>query len=83
MFDQIRAKRRTSQMQHISSEDKTDEYDRYLQAPVEIVEDVLRWWYEHRDLYPRLSRMALDYLTIPGKLIITISAVHGITDFII
>ena len=66
MFDQIRAKRRKSQPKTSTSNDEADEYDRYLQAPIEIVADVLKWWYEHRDIYPRLSRMALDYLTIPG-----------------
>jgi hypothetical protein len=30
------------------------------------VDDVLLWWFEHRDSFPGLSRMALDYLTIPG-----------------
>jgi hypothetical protein len=24
------------------------------------------WWFEKRYLYPQLSRMALDYLSIPG-----------------
>jgi hAT family protein len=28
----------------------------------------LEWWFNHRDVYPRLSRMARDYLSIPGKL---------------
>ncbi|KIK92730.1 hypothetical protein PAXRUDRAFT_146663 [Paxillus rubicundulus Ve08.2h10] len=27
------------------------------------------WWYEHRGLYPHLSVMALDYLSIPATLI--------------
>jgi hAT family C-terminal dimerisation region len=30
-------------------------------------EDVLHWWYEHKHVYPNLSRMALDYHTIPCK----------------
>ena len=25
------------------------------------------WWYERKHIYPRLSRMAMDYLSIPGK----------------
>jgi len=24
------------------------------------------WWFKNRAVYPRLSRMALDYLSIPG-----------------
>ena len=32
---------------------------------LEAVDDVLLWWYEHHNSYPRLSYMALDYLTIP------------------
>lgn len=42
----------------------------YLRTDVEDVEDVLLWWYEHRSMYPQLSHMAMDYLTIPGKSII-------------
>jgi hAT family C-terminal dimerisation region len=44
-----------------------DEYERYLSTDPEMVDDVLLWWSERRAMYPRLSRMALDYLTIPGK----------------
>lgn len=42
------------------------ELDAFLSTDPEYVEDVLTWWYEKRTTYPRLSRMALDYLTIPG-----------------
>ena len=28
--------------------------------------DGLKWWHERHATYPHLSRMALDYLTIPG-----------------
>ena len=28
----------------------------------------LQWWQQRVDTYPRLSRMALDYLSIPGEL---------------
>ena len=27
----------------------------------------VKWWYEHRSLYPHLLCMALDYLTVPDK----------------
>ena len=33
------------------------------------VKDGLRWWVERKHLYPQLHRMALDYLSIPGKLL--------------
>jgi hypothetical protein len=45
-----------------------DELDRYLMADVEKVKDGLMWWNERRTAFPRLSRMACDYLSIPGKL---------------
>jgi hAT family C-terminal dimerisation region len=48
-------------------EDLRDELDRFLSTDPESVEDVLAWWYEKRHLFPRLSRMALDYLSIPGE----------------
>lgn len=46
-----------------------DELSRYLSTMPEDVknEDVLKWWYEHKHVYPNLSRMALDYHTIPCK----------------
>ena len=43
-----------------------DEIARYLSAPTEATLDPLVWWTERKDIYPRLSRMALDYLSIPG-----------------
>lgn len=44
----------------------TDELKRYLAADVERVEHPIQWWQDRRTKYPRLSRMAIDYLTIPG-----------------
>lgn len=45
-----------------------DELESYLAAgTVKNVQNALLWWHEHADVYPRLSRMATDYLTIPGK----------------
>lgn len=49
--------------------DLRDELDRYLSADPEHVTDAFAWWYQKRFMYPRLHRMALDYLTIPGELI--------------
>jgi hypothetical protein len=48
-----------------------DELACYMYSPPEEVrnEDVLNWWYEHKNVYPLLHRMALDYHTIPCKFI--------------
>ena len=50
-----------------------DELDTYLASDVEDVEDAIKWWHEHRSTYPRLSCMALNYLTIPGTYFNTLS----------
>jgi hypothetical protein len=51
-----------------------DELDRYLSTDPEHTENVFAWWTEHRPAFPRLSRMALDYLSIPGaRLVFTCS----------
>ena len=47
--------------------DLRDELDRYLSTDPEHVTNALAWWHEKRFVYPRLHRMALDYLTIPGE----------------
>ena len=49
------------------STDLRDELQRYLSTDVESVPDAIAWWHERRTTYPHLSRMALDYLTIPGE----------------
>ena len=44
------------------------ELDHYLKsARVKDVNDPLQWWHDNRGSYPRLSRMARDFLTIPGE----------------
>lgn len=43
-----------------------NEIDRYLATDTEDVTNVLSWWWERKSMYPCLSRMALDYLSIPG-----------------
>ncbi|KAG5649124.1 hypothetical protein H0H81_006120, partial [Sphagnurus paluster] len=45
--------------------DTRDELDRYLSTEPVYVADALAWWIERRDDYPCLSRMAIDFLTIP------------------
>ena len=41
----------------------------YLSVDRELhVRNGLRWWFDRKHIYPCLSRMAMDYLSIPGKL---------------
>lgn len=48
------------------SNETRNELDRYLATDTEDVEDPLLWWAERRSMFPALSRMALDYLSIPA-----------------
>jgi len=44
-----------------------DELAMYLSTGRDLkVKDGLHWWFEHKHLYPNLSRMAINYLSIPG-----------------
>jgi hypothetical protein len=52
-----------------SSDD--DELQRYLAADVEDVKDGLMWWHERCVVFPRLSRMGRDYLSIPGEFLLS------------
>ena len=45
--------------------DLCSELDQYPSTDVAYVADPIAWWHEHCALYPQLSRMALDFLTIP------------------
>lgn len=49
------------------SSSSDDELQHYLAMDIEDVKDPIMWWYERRTTYPRLSRMARDYLAIPGE----------------
>jgi hypothetical protein len=52
--------------------DTMNELDRYLATHrIKDIKDPLAWWYENRGSYPRLWRMARDYLTIPGTSLVT------------
>lgn len=44
-----------------------NELNSYLTTDLEYVVDVLAWWTERKAMYPQLSQMALDYLSIPGE----------------
>lgn len=46
--------------------DLCDKLDRYLSMDVEVTDNVILWWVKRRAMFPRLSRMALDYLMISG-----------------
>jgi hypothetical protein len=52
------------------------EVDEYLNRPVENILDPLKWWADNRRVYPNLSSMALDYLSIPRKQFNTASVYH-------
>jgi len=55
-----------------------DELAKYLSTDCELhVDDGLLWWHKWKHIYPHLSQMALDYLSIPGKLSFLI--VNGVT----
>lgn len=48
-----------------------DELQEYLSQPAERVKvNPLRWWWDKRHTWPTLSRMALDFLCIPGTLLL-------------
>ena len=44
-----------------------DELQHYLAVDTEDVMDGLMWWYERQTVFPQLSRMARDYLSIPHE----------------
>ncbi|OJT15390.1 Zinc finger BED domain-containing protein RICESLEEPER 3 [Trametes pubescens] len=44
----------------------SDELARYLSSDPEDVSDPIQWWCDRRAQYPNLSRMAIDFLTIPA-----------------
>ena len=56
--------------------DLRDDLDAYLSTDPEAVGDVLKWWSEKSTMYPSLSRMALDYLSIPGMLYYMMSIIY-------
>lgn len=49
--------------------EELSELDEYLAQPIEKCRDPIAsiaWWWDHREVLPRLSAMAFDYLSIPG-----------------
>ena len=45
---------------------ESNELDKYLSQGIKKVRDPIAWWWNHQKVYPWLSAMALDYLSIPG-----------------
>ena len=51
----------------------SDELALYLSSGIEYLQtdgvrkagDPIKWWWDHRDTYPRLSAMTSDYLSMP------------------
>jgi hAT family C-terminal dimerisation region len=59
IFDDLLEEPETTEIQ--------DELEAFLGSGRDLkIKNGLRWWYEHAHLYPYLSRMAIDYLSIPG-----------------
>jgi hypothetical protein len=55
-----------------------DELERFLSTERELgVKNGLVWWFERKHIYPRLYRMAMDYLSIPGKFIYARNCTHS------
>jgi hAT family C-terminal dimerisation region len=46
------------------------ELDEYLHRPIENIKEPMKWWVQHSEVYPNLSRMAMDFLSIPGESVI-------------
>ena len=54
-------------MNFVPTSSSGDELQRYLAVDTEDVMDGLMWWYERQTVFPQLSRMARDYLSIPRE----------------
>jgi hypothetical protein len=50
-----------------------NELDEYLSKPLVKVRDPIAWWWDHHVSYPKLSKMAFDFLSVPRKLILSVS----------
>jgi len=50
-----------------TSPNTLDKLQHYLVVDVKDMKDALMWWHKRHGLFPGLSRMACDYLLIPGE----------------
>ena len=57
-----------------------DELAEWLAQPPVPTEDPLCWWLANRKLYPRLSRMAIDIHSTPGKCVSSAAYVADSVD---
>ena len=66
------------------ADSESDELTIYLNTPCENVDDehVLAWW-RGQTQYPRLSRMAVSYLSCPGTSCVSVLALCFTDDFLI
>jgi hypothetical protein len=53
------------------SSELCDELNCYLATDIEDTKDPLKWWYEQCWTFPHLALMAHNYLSIPGKAMVT------------
>ena len=51
----------------LTSNTPSDELQHYLTVDTEDVVDGLMWWHDRHAMFPHLSHMAQDYLSIPGE----------------
>ena len=56
------------------------ELDDYLSQPIEKVRNPITWWWDHRHIFPKLSKMAFDYLSIPGMCFICVATCFQVVD---
>ena len=42
-----------------------DKVERYLSKAIEVTDTLILWWKSYEEEYPQLSRITLDYLSIP------------------
>ena len=47
-----------------------NELNDYLSQAIEKVTDPIKWWWDHRKVFPKLSAMAFDFLSVPGMFLI-------------
>jgi hypothetical protein len=60
--------------------DDHNKLDNYLSQPLEKVHDPIVWWWEHQVMFPMLSAMAFNYLSISGALFLVCHLCHTDPD---